>query len=200
MKSATATKMSPAAVQAEYYRVQMDESKLSWILVFVGIFLAIFTIATVMISIYTSYHDFITDPRIGTMFGYMCCLGHVYPFMAGMFFKNPNTPDIVINVYYYLYQQGAAWGTGPYAVASPNQMQALVVPDNWRDAVNSIVWYSESNYTLGYSDILTWAQSSAVGILATPPESTSAKLTSLLATYGVPALNIAVMIACAALA
>jgi hypothetical protein len=184
--------MSP--LSDEYYRVQLTEGKISWAIIASIIILTLITVVIVVSVIRSRYITFLSDPNIGTSFAYMCAFSHVYPFLAPLFFKNPNTPDIAINIYYFMQSFGsnpAPWGPN---APCPNCWQALVVPDNWRDAVNSIVWYSESNANYGYDQVLTWAQSAAVGLIATTPPSTTGSLVSGIFAYGLPLLNTAIML------
>lgn len=128
--------MSP--LSDEYYHSQLVETKVSWVVIMVIIMTTLITIVVIVATVRSRYSAFILDPRIGTSFAYMCAFGHVYPFLAPLFFKNPNTPDIVINTYYYLASFSVApWGTG---APTSQPMEALVVPSNWRDAVGSITW------------------------------------------------------------
>jgi len=139
------------ALADTFYRVQIRESKIGWITLLVTLGLTAITIVVVFFTIRAHYLKFVQDSRIGSSFGYMCAFAHVYPFLSGLFFKNPNTPDMVINTYYWN-QNGEQWSSENTA-----GMGGLVDPANWRDAVGTMVWFSESNRNYGYNDVITWA-------------------------------------------
>lgn len=192
-----------SSLSDQFYRIQIRESKISWGIILAVIILAIITVVVMVATVRSSYKSFITDPRIGTSLAYMCAFSHVYPFLAPMFFRNPNTPDTLINIYYYMasFQPGGPsppWGPGALALSDP--FLAIVVPDNWRDAINTIVWYSESNSTAGYSDVMTWASSSGnppappAALLSWPVTSKTPSLLSTAFSYGLPLLNTALML------
>lgn len=194
---------SPSSSLADqFYRTQLVESKISWSLLIGIAVLFIITTLVVILTIRGHYLSFIQSPAIGTSFGFMCAFAHVYPFLAPMFFKNPNTPDIVINIF-YAYQgfvptnsQPNFWG--PVAPQN-NPLLALVDPSNWRDAVGTIVWFAESNRNLGYSDVVTWALGQGTNgasppLLATPVQGGLGSLVNSLWTYGLPILNTVLMI------
>lgn len=178
---------SSSSLADKFYRTQLVESKITVALLIAAGVVLLITLAVVFFTIRGHYLDFVQSPYIGSSFGYMVAFSHTYPFLAPLFFKNPNTPDIVINVFYANQGDPSFWTPG-------NGLQSLVDPTSWRDKVGTIVWYAESNRNYGYDQVFDWAQNTA-NLITVPPTPTSPMtIVNSALTYGLPVLNTIIMV------
>jgi len=183
-----------------FYRSQVTESKIGWIVSIFIIALLVGTILAVGLSLRGHY---IALVEAFGGFGMMCAVGHTYPFLASLFFKNPNTPDIVMSVFYGITGTGAD-GSNTLQWANPttannNGWDNLVNVTAWRDTIGTIVWYSENNYGYGYEEVITqWATTTKNFFVGTPPSVGKEVLNGFM-SYGLPIINTVLMLAMMAL-
>ena len=188
MASSTPT----SALAADFYRTQLLESRVAWISAAIVVFLLFFLVLFVSLSLRGHYIEMFTSQLIGPSFAMMCGLGHSYPFMSKLFFKNPNTADLVVTVFYM--QLNKAFPT----LSAAQVMAVLVDPASWRDTPNTLVWYSENNATAGVADTIAWAQQQ--NLLPTPATPITGKdVLNFIQAWVIPAVMMVTMIASAAI-
>jgi hypothetical protein len=153
----------------QFYKRQLTESNTVLFTAIIFVFVLLFTVISVVLTLRAQYTLMFANSVLGSdSFALMCAVAHTYPFLSSVFFKNRNTPDIVINVFYALNPSGAnstvEWSDSAIKNCGTQGNSCLfktyvVDPDNWRSAIGTLVWYSESNANYGYDQVMQWATS-----------------------------------------
>jgi hypothetical protein len=215
----TAAAAEPLAQQ--FYKRQLLESNtVVFSAVLFGLIL-IFIVVSVFFTLRSQYTLMFESLGSGS-FAFMVALAHTYPFLSSIFFKNRNTPDIIVNACYSLFdptQNSVQWSSVAIAACGTKGNACLfkkyiVDVDNWRSAIGTICWYSESNANYGYDQVMQWATgqcnetcgagtggcnnycTAGGGMFASPPQpagpGTSA--TTIFFSYIMPLLSLAAML------
>lgn len=132
--------------------------------------------------------------------GWVCALCHQYPFLSYLFFRNPETPDAVVNIYYLCLQGDIVFNTTTSSCAKygANCAAPMWGPDGPRSSGDvgslecTVAGLLENNPGKGYTWVLEQWQKE--GFIPEPKSSEAKKVLNFFISYVLPFAMLAFML------
>ena len=153
----------PKAIETQYYTQQVQDRKHNRRIRIIKAVVFVLTLSVLAMLLRDHYQQLIL---VMGSWGWISALSHQYPPLAYLFFKNPNTPDAMVNLFYAQASGEIQLHDGVGSIIN------LANPRN-SSPTSTVMGYMENNRQTGYADLITYLAQTDPPILPKEDETTA---------------------------